>query len=299
MDRPMLPDHPFTRFELADVGLTSWQLRSLLRARTVRRVLTGVYVDASLADSTQLRAHAAARVLTPNAVLCDRTAAWLHGVDLRWQRQRDWVPPLEAFVLRGAARVQRRQTMGGERDLAARDVMEVHGVRVTTPLRTALDLGARLGRCEALAALDALSRAYDLAHEELQRELPRYRRRRGVVQLRELVALCDARAESPGESWTRLTILDAGLPPPEPQVWVTEDGREIFRLDLAYRHARVAVEYDGEEHHGELQRAADSARRDWLRSRGWTVVVVRKDGFTDPGRVAWLRQLRQALRLVA
>jgi hypothetical protein len=299
MDEAPLPDHPFTRFELATVGMTPARLRFLLRARRVRRVLTGVYVDAGLPDSTELRAMAAHRVLSPTAVLCDRTAAWLHGVDVLWERERDWVPPLEAFVLRGTHRVQRRDTTGGERDLAARDLMTVYGVRVTTPLRTALDLGCRLSRSEALAALDALARTHELTAGQLQSELPRYRGRRGVVQLRELVALCDPRAESPRESWVRLAIVDAGLPPAEPQVWVTEGGHEVFRLDLAYRHARVAVEYDGEEHHGPEQRARDQARREWLRDRGWTVVVVRREGFTEEGRRAWLRELREALRLAA
>ena len=84
---------------------------------------------------------------------------------------------------------------------------------------------------------------------DLLRELRRYVRRRGVIQLRQLVPLVDGRAESSGESWTRIEIVDRGLPTPVPQHWVHVDGVPTYRLDLAYPHARVAIEYDGQEFH--------------------------------------------------
>ena len=60
--------------------------------------------------------------------------------------------------------------------------------------------------------------------------LPRFRRRRGVVQLRELLELVDARIESARESWTWLEIHDAGLPLPEPQVWIGPALRPMLPL---------------------------------------------------------------------
>ena len=42
---------------------------------------------------------------------------------------------------------------------------------------------------------------------------------------------------------------DQGLPLPEVNWWVSEDGVPKYRLDLAYPHAKVAIEYDGEEFH--------------------------------------------------
>jgi hypothetical protein len=59
-------------------------------------------------------------------------------------------------------------------------------------------------------------------------------RRRGVLQLRELVPLVDRRMESRREAWTPLAIHDAGLPLPEPQVWSEVDGVPTYRLDIAY-----------------------------------------------------------------
>jgi very-short-patch-repair endonuclease len=174
----------------------------------------------------------------------------------------------------------------------------VGGVRVTTPLRTALDLGCRLNRREALAAIDAILRAHGLVRSDLTRWLLRFAGRRGVVQLRELVGLADPRAESPGESWTRLEIHDHGLSRPEVQWWVVVGGKPTYRLDLAYPHAKIAIEYNGEEFHSsDEDLAADAERRDWLERHGWTVIVVDKDSFTDEAIQAWIGQIRELLAL--
>jgi hypothetical protein len=266
----------------------------------VRRVLTGVYVRADVPDTVQVRALAASLVISPFSVVCDRTAAWLLGVDVFDYHELEVLPPLETYVLRGHNPTRRNECDGGTRDLLPQDYCEVEGLKVTTPLRTALDLACKLSRRQALAALDAFMRAYGLSHAELRREALRYFRRRGVVQLRQLIPLADPRAESPGESWTRLEIIVAGLPWPELQVWVEVGGVPIYRLDLAYPHARVAVEYDGREfHESDEDRARDAERRAWLERHGWTVIVVDKDSFAPEALSGWLRQLRAALRLAA
>ncbi len=299
MENLTLPKHPFLRDDLTAFGISDYELRRLLDQREIRRVLQGVYVDNALPDSLELRARAAALVVSLHAVLCDRSAAWLLGVDVLAYREHEVIPQLEFFVLRGRRRIERQEIAGGERDLAAHDIVEILGVKVTSPLRTALDLGCRLPRYQAIAALDAIMRQYGLTRRQLEGELRRYRRRRGVVQLRQLVPLTDPRAESARESWTRLAILDSHLPKPELQHWVTEHGRDVFRLDLAYPKSRIAIEYDGEAFHDltDDQRERDRLRRAWLRDRGWTVIVVTKAGFSDEGREAWLRELRRALRL--
>ena len=176
--------------------------------------------------------------------------------------------------------------------------MVIGGVRVTIPLRPALDLGCCLHRREALAALEAFMRLHVLTHEQLGLGALRFFRRRGVVQLRQLIPLADPRSESARESWTRLAIIDAGLPCPELQYWIEIDGVPIFRLDLAYPRHRIAIEYDGEEFHGRTpeQREHDELRRDWLERNGWTVIVVKRGDFTGTGLERWLNEVRAALR---
>ena len=293
-----LPAHPFTRTQATELHLTRGRLADALAQGQLRRVVRNVYVRADVADSVELRAEAAALVVTPGVVFVDRTAAWLHGVDVFDYRELEILPPLECVVLRDRSRIERTGCVGGERDLAVNDVTRVHGVRVTTPLRTALDLGCLLPRPDALAALDMFLRQ-GVREREILESLPRYRRRRGVVKLREMTSLMDARAESARESRTRLAIHDADLPAPRPQHWVTEHGVRIYRLDLAYPRHRVAVEYDGRDWHENTaeQIDADLRRRAWLAARGWTIIVVRRGDFQPGRRGEWLRELRCALEL--
>jgi very-short-patch-repair endonuclease len=126
--------------------------------------------------------------------------------------------------------------------------------------------------------------------------LRRFRGRRGCTQLRELVEYADGRAESLRESWVRMEIIDSGLPVPELQVWVRLPGLGRRRLDLAYRGRKVAVEYDGDEHHSEpADIAADQERRSALVAQGWHVIVVRSEDLEGARLDAWLSDLRRAL----
>jgi very-short-patch-repair endonuclease len=78
---------------------------------------------------------------------------------------------------------------------------------------------------------------------------------------------------------------------------VDVDGVAAYRLDLACPHARVVVEHDGEECHSDpLARAADEARRTWLRDHGWYVIVVTKESFDAEAAAAWTGELRDVLR---
>lgn len=288
---------PFTSAQARDAGSSRWQLRRLLDEEHVRRVLRDVYVCVDVPDSIELRLRAARLVVPPHAVAVDRTAAWLWSVDaFRSTDLVDGVPPLELFVPPGCKRLTRGAARGGERMLVPGDVVTIDGVQVTTPQRTALDLARRLSPYEALAALDALARAQGVTVGELERLLPRFRGWRGVVQARRLVPLTDPRSESSGESFGRLAIHDAGLPIPEPQVWVWRNGVPLYRLDLAYPELKICIEYDGQAHHSsEADRAADRRRRAWLRSEGWIVIVITKDDFKGPALFTWLGDLRRAL----
>jgi len=296
MQLPELPDVPFTTQQARGLGRDHAALKAGVEEGMLRRLFTGVYVRADVADSVLLRAQAAALVMNPRSVLCNRTAAWLHGVEVFRYAELETVPELESFVLRGRRATERLDCHGRTRDLMPEDWQTIDGVRVTTPLRTAVDLACELSRRDALAALDALSRQCGVTVADMNVLLQRFRRRRGVIQARELVQLVDPRAESTGESWTKLEIHDRELPPPEPQFWVRIDGVPTYRLDLAYPKAKVVVEYDGVEFHSGPRRQRDEERRDWLRRHGWYVIVVTKDSFTEEATQAWTQELREVLR---
>ncbi|MDQ6527367.1 DUF559 domain-containing protein [Nocardioides sp. LHD-245] len=138
---------------------------------------------------------------------------------------------------------------------------------------------------------------HGLTRGHLLREVARFRRRRGVVQCRQLAALVDPRVESHREAWVLLELHDQGFPRPEPQWWIKVAGVPTYRLDFAYPSAKVCVEYDGEDFHDltDQQRRNDRERRRWLRENGWTVIVVKRGDFTSPATDRWIRAVDQAL----
>lgn len=292
----VFPPSPFTWPTARDHGISQDEIERAVSDGRLVRVLRGVYADARLDQSPLFRAQASALVVSPFTVVRDRSAAWIWGVDCFDHAEHDGVPLVETCALRGHEPTDRGEVAGLVRDLAPDDWTVVAGVRVQTPLRTAMDLGCTLPPHRALGAMDALMRLHGFSVADVHRILRRYRRRRGVVQLRGLVGVLDPGAESQPESWLRWWVVEWGLPLPMTQVEVEVEGR-VFRLDLAWPRARIALEYDGREFHSSPeQRAHDERRREALRREGWIVVVVDRTRLGVEQREEWLRELAVALR---
>jgi hypothetical protein len=289
-DRFPLPlDRPFTLSAARKAGLTSYDLGWLCREGYLRRLLLGVYVAAQAPDSIELRAAALRLVVPADAVVTDRSAGWLHGAEMILAPNDHLaVPPVSVFVNRRGARLRNDITESGQRFLRRADVMEVHRLEVTTPLRTACDLGRLLTRDGAFAALDTMLRLGVFDRDALWDAAQRHRGMRGVCQLRAFVPLADPRSESPAESVTRLRWYDAGvLPRPELQIEVERPFASSYWIDLGVEALRFGVEYDGEEWHRRTpeQRERDQRRRAWLHDeRGWLIAAVTKDNVFGPDR---------------
>ncbi|MGN6780899.1 MAG: type IV toxin-antitoxin system AbiEi family antitoxin domain-containing protein [Marmoricola sp.] len=273
---PLPLSEPFTRSMAGEAGISTSALRGLLGAGLLRTVLHGVHIPVQAADTVALRARALSLVVSEHAVVTDRAAAWLHGMPVLRRGAHLTAPPIEVCHVTDT-RSRRPQVDGYRRGLLPRDVLELHGIRVTTPMRSALDLGRLLWRFDALASLDAALRV-GVDHGQLLGEIGRFKGYRGVRQLRVLAPLADGRSESPGESALRLHWLDAGLPPPDLQYWIDDDaGVPLYRLDVPSPEVRYAAEYDGEQFHTEAADVThDEERRDWIRThRCWQI-----DAFT-------------------
>lgn len=286
-DLPLPLDRPFTAAFAAAQGLTRRKIARLVDDGVIRRLLKGVYAAADLPDDLLLRARALALVVPSGAATTDWTACWIHTGVLPPGGHLD-VPPVSFFRLPGQGRLRNGLCDSGERAFGPDDLMDVEGLTVTTPLRTALDLGRFARRDWALAGMDSLARTGAFNRERLLCNVERFARQRGVVQLRDLAPRVDPRAESPGESVLRLRWTDLpSLPQPRPQVPILgPDGQEIYRVDLGVEELRYGVEYDGEEHHtSEEDRAHDRERRRDLRERfGWHVIGVTRDNVFGPRR---------------
>jgi very-short-patch-repair endonuclease len=204
-----------------------------------------------------------------------------------------------------------RGVAGHEAQLSITDVIDLAGTPVTSLPRTWCDLAPSLTVAELVALGDAIVGGLRRVHdgsgaERFRRVAPAVDRLvlaravaerpgcRGVRRLRMALELLDGRAESPKESELRMLIVGSGLPAPEPQVEVRNRlGDFIARVDLAYRHAQVAIEYEGDHHRSDrVQWQKDIVRTRALEAAGWTVVRCTQHDLTHPNAlVDCLRRL--------
>lgn len=163
--------------------------------------------------------------------------------------------------------------------IARHERCEVDGFAVTTPVRTAFDIGCRLHRDRAVQVIDALCRATKLTPNAVSAFADEHHGARGSAQLRAVLPLINPGAESPPESLTRLLLVDHGLPAPTTQIVVrTTSGEFIARLDMGWEQWRVAVEYDGAQHWTDpRQRTKDIDRHAALTESGWLIVRAGAD----------------------
>ncbi|MFI5832340.1 DUF559 domain-containing protein [Micromonospora sp. NPDC051300] len=252
-------------------GLLTW---TMLRGPTWVRLLPDVYLhrDAHRDDDHRMWCDAVALRLPPGAALAGRSAAWLLGVDLLARGD-----PV-TVLLPNAARLRPHPRLSIVRSpLPGADRGEFAGLPVTTPLRTAFDLGRQGARAEALVAVDALLRRRVVELPALRAYAADRPGWPGTSLLREVLALAEPSSESPMETRLRLLLLDAGLGPLTAQHKMRHGGRFLARVDLAWPALRIAVEYDGDHHRERTQFRRDVARLNALRFAGWIVLRFTAD----------------------
>jgi hypothetical protein len=273
---PLPRDAPFTRAAALGAGVPRRALETLVREGLVRRPVKGVYVGTHVADSVALRAACLRLVVPPDCVIVDRHAGWLHGAQMILAPGEHLeLRPLSLFRPSGLGRLRNDLAASGERRLRSDDVVEVDDLRVTTPLRTAWDLGRVRWTDEAITGLDAMLRTGAFSRDELLAGIERFRGSRWITTLRAIAPYADGRSESPGESVLRLRCIECGVRV-EPQHEVFRHEQLIARLDLADPQLRTGFEYDGAEWHSSPdQLTRDRDRRRAVRDEGWDVRAFR------------------------
>ncbi|MBV9515308.1 MAG: hypothetical protein JO280_14905 [Mycobacteriaceae bacterium] len=265
---------------LRNGDLTRHQLRTQHRA-----IGPDVYVPRFTTVTMAERAYAAWLWSRRRGTVAGLTAAallgakWVHddaAVELIWRNPR----PPDGVITRN------------ER-LGVGETTVVNGLAVTTPARTAFDIGRHLPRKSAIARLDALSNATRVDAGDVAVLAERYRGARGLRRLRTAIALMDAGAQSPKETWLRLLLVDAGLPRPTTQIMVHDgDYIGLAYLDLGWEEFKVAAEYDGDQHRSDRrQYVHDISRSELLSDLGWVVVRVIAEDHPDD----IVRRVRKAL----
>lgn len=272
------PGAPFTTAQALAAGATYGALRSMVAAGLLVRPVRGVYHAASLQDSTSLRVEVLKLSTPPGAVVTDRSAAWVLGAERVLAPGAHLEVPQVSVYCRPGNRLRNKLVDSGQRLLSTADVVDVGGLLVTTPLRTACDVGRLLHRDQAIGVMDALGAVGGFSLGALVAEVGRFKGFRGVVQLRALAPLVDPRSGSPGEGTLRLRWHDVGLPWPECQVRVPGRFGGSYFIDIGLPALRLGAEYFGEEFHGPDQDRHDAHRLEWLREElDWVIVVARRD----------------------
>lgn len=281
----LLPhDRAFTTRRALDLGVTRHSLKGLVEAGFVRPLFKGLLVRSDVELTVGRRAQAVSLVLPKDAVATDETSSWIHGVDVypRWEP----LPRLQFFQTGSHDRLRNREVDSGSRQLAVTDTKVIDGVRVLTPLRTAVDLARLRRERRALGAVDGLLRLEVFTVDDAVRELERFKGNRGIVRARVVVPLGDKRSESMAESavrWDWRRAVDLPRPEPQLKIW-TPFSSEPWRLDLAVEELKYAAEYDGADFHSsDEQRERDRFRRGYMReARGWTIDVLEKEHVYGP-----------------
>lgn len=231
-----------------------------VKAGALVRVCHGVY-SLGLPDTAR-RLKACELSVGRPLVACMSTAASLYGFDTESDER--------VHVFDPGVRVRPKDGLMVHQRVGA-PLRRVNGWLATAPAWTAIEVARTLRRPRALATLDAALRSGTCTRAELNAALRDQSGRRGVVNVRELLPMADARAESPMESEMRLVFLDWGLPMPELQYEIIDRHGQLWRVDFAWPQYRVAAEYDSAVWHAntaafkhDRMKAARLQECDWV-----------------------------------
>ena len=165
-------------------------------------------------------------------------------------------------------------------------VRSVRGLRIADPATTFATLAPHLGEYDLVAAADFLlrvprapggfhrpRRTTAFATRDELRAMIGAVQWRGAAKLRRAIERARTGASSRPETWTRLTLVDAGLPEPVIDHDIrTDAGTFAACADLAYPEHRVSIDYEGDGHRERGQFVYDINRFALLQEIGWTAV---------------------------
>lgn len=241
-------------------GITDETLSREVRNGLKRRVWRGAYLPTApaaqgmtptqhyAAELALYRAAviAAARNGGPNRIVSHVSAAVLQGIEL-------FEPDLSKVHFTSAA--SGKSTKRGVIHEATLKDSEIvvgdDGIPTTVAARSVCDTARYGTRTQAVCAIDSAIQS-GVARNEIDEQVGRLYRFHGAPTLRAAMKLVDGRAESVGESVSRLVLAANPLiPAPDLQVeiWIDLGGRRLVHSDFGWRDGngvlRVVGEFDG------------------------------------------------------
>lgn len=249
--------------ELAALGFSDRAISSMIRSGTLVRLRRGCYIDRRRWEELshkerevyRILAHAQPSGMASGTSTLDggsagpsgSSTAYSHATAARLHNLHLWDVPARIHITYST----RRSTLclppdvqAHYRKLTTAETEVVRGVAVTSIERTVIDCALSLEFRKALIIADhALHTGADL--ETLRSMLAGLDGVRGIRNARAVLAAANELCESPGETLTRVLLLQFGLPMPELQLEVVTDGGR-HRLDFGWKDRKVALEFDGD-----------------------------------------------------
>ncbi len=258
-----------TRAEALAIGIKPRTLDTRVAEGVLLTVAHGVYALPGALRSNRSTLRAATRAL--GAVVSHQAAAWMNGVMTAGPRLVVSVPHRRTHKFPDV--VVHQLT-----DIREKDLHHLDGMPVTTATRTVIDLAGVLQPVELGGVINHFVRQGKTSQEriaELQAELTR-KGKPGMTRLRRIL---DSRAE--GTQVTEsvlearlLEVIEMGnLPVPDLQYRPPWLRHRNGRVDFSYPNAKLVIEGDSREWHGdERSFQADRERDNLAQLAGWRVL---------------------------
>jgi hypothetical protein len=267
---------------LLELGYNYGDLRRLQRGGELVRVRRGAYARDNEVDQMVEKRHrrlmlATAPQLRDGAIFSHGSAAVLHGLPV-WPEA---VARVHVTRNRRGSGIKRSVVQVHGAPLLPGEIVFIDNLPVTSLTRTILDLARTLPMTQAVAAGDR-ALALGLTRDELDVGLLAMERWPGVRAARRVVEFLDVHSETPGESMSRVRLMEEGLPRPELQHEIFgPDSRLVARVDFYWNEHKTVGEFDGKIKYGGLLKPgqriedvvfAEKVREDAVRDLGLQVV---------------------------
>ena len=239
------------RRQLMELGFSARSIHHQIASARLHPVWPGVYAVGRPQLSLHGRWLAAVLSCGPDAVLSHECAAGL------WEFRPVMPDRIEVSVPVHVVRRPRGIVVHRRKSLGSGEVERRHGIPVTTPVTTLVDIAVRLERRHLEAAINEADKRDLVSPEELRSALDELPRRPGIGILREVL---DRRTFTLTDSELERRFLPvarrAGLPLPKTACYVNG-----FKVDFYWPDLGLVVETDGLRYHRTpAQQARDRVR---------------------------------------
>jgi very-short-patch-repair endonuclease len=255
--------------QLVAASVTRDQVRQRVEQGWLRREHRGVYLVGPL-ESPHSRAMAAVLAYGGRALLSHYPAAVLWGLRP--------APAHTMHVTVSGRGVRSRDAIQAHSvHLHPHDATRKHGIPVTSPARTLLDLAATTPARDLDRAVNE-ARVHRLASDlSLNEQFSRYPRHRGTQALKDAIRIEPALTRSEAERRALELIRAARLPTPQTNVQLRG-----YEVDFLWRAQRLVVEIDGYAFHSSRRSFERDRRKDReLAAAGYLILRITWRELTD------------------